>query len=139
MTCRIKQIPYVRLGLLVLRLALIELTCGALTCLAQQVLQSPTPLQPITSPSLQIGNPIPMPVPAQPGEAAPFNRAPTLAEQIVAPPAPIVVQQPLVVIPPGVVYVDPSYPAPGVGWVWGYHPRHGWGWHHPDHGWHRGW
>jgi hypothetical protein len=37
------------------------------------------------------------------------------------------------------VYVEPAYPAPGPGWVWITHPRHGSGWRHPRHGWHRGW
>jgi hypothetical protein len=41
--------------------------------------------------------------------------------------------------PPRVVYVAPTYPSPGVGWVWMAHPVYGWGWHHPDRGWHRGW
>ena len=40
---------------------------------------------------------------------------------------------------PAPVYVAPAYASPGVGWVWVQHPRYGWGWHHPDHGWHRGW
>lgn len=41
--------------------------------------------------------------------------------------------------PPRVVYVAPTYPSPGPGWVWMAHPAYGWGWHHPEHGWHRGW
>ena len=41
--------------------------------------------------------------------------------------------------PAGVVYVGPTYPAPGVGFVWAHHVRFGWGWHHARHGWHRGW
>jgi hypothetical protein len=53
---------------------------------------------------------------------------------IVAPPPPNGV-----VVPPGVVYVAPTYPAPAVGWRWAYHPQYGWGWNHPEHGWHRGW
>jgi hypothetical protein len=44
-----------------------------------------------------------------------------------------------VVAPPGVVYVEPAYASPGVGYAWEYHPRYGWGWHHPQRGWHRGW
>ncbi len=43
------------------------------------------------------------------------------------------------VAPAGVVYVAPTYASPGAGWAWQYHPRYGWGWHHPEHGWHRGW
>ena len=76
---------------------------------------------------------------------------------IMAPPqpAPVVIQQPPVmvqqapdvivsppmgvVVPPGVVYVAPAYPAPAVGFVWEFHPRFGWGWRHPQRGWHRGW
>lgn len=41
--------------------------------------------------------------------------------------------------PPGVVYVAPTYVSPGPGWVWQYHGSYGWGWHHPQNGWHRGW
>lgn len=43
------------------------------------------------------------------------------------------------VAPAGMAYVAPTYPMPGVGFVWQYHPRYGWGWHHPVYGWHRGW
>ncbi len=41
--------------------------------------------------------------------------------------------------PRGVVYVAPTYVSPGPGFVWIHHSRHGWGWHHPRRGWHRGW
>lgn len=41
--------------------------------------------------------------------------------------------------PPGAVYMAPTYAVPGPGYVWLYHPNYGWGWHHPDRGWHRGW
>ena len=41
--------------------------------------------------------------------------------------------------PPGVVYVAPTYALPAPGYVWHHHPRHGWGWRHGNHGWHRGW
>ena len=41
--------------------------------------------------------------------------------------------------PAGVVYVAPTYVSPGPGYVWEYHARYGWGWHHPNRGWHRGW
>lgn len=74
---------------------------------------------------------------------------------VMAPPQPMVVQQPGVVVqpqpgvmvapppgvvvPPGVVYMAPTYPAPSIGFVWEYHPRYGWGWRHPQQGWHRGW
>ena len=43
------------------------------------------------------------------------------------------------VVEPVGVYVAPTYASPGVGWAWAYHPQYGWGWRHPDHGWHRGW
>lgn len=43
------------------------------------------------------------------------------------------------VAPPGVVYVAPVYASPGPGWGWEYHATYGWGWHHPQYGWHRGW
>lgn len=63
-------------------------------------------------------------------------------------PAPVMVQPtpgvmmappPGVLVPPGVVYVAPTYPAPSMGFIWEFHPRHGWGWRHPQQGWHRGW
>jgi len=47
--------------------------------------------------------------------------------------------RPAYVAPPGVVYVEPTYAQPAVGYVWAYHPHYGWGWHHPQYGWHRGW
>ena len=66
---------------------------------------------------------------------APMQPMPVMVQQ-----PSIVVQQPSgVVVPPGVVYVPPSYPAPAVGFIWEFHPRFGWGWRHPQHGWHRGW
>ena len=43
------------------------------------------------------------------------------------------------VAPPGVVYVAPTYAMPGPGYAWRYHVRFGWGWHHANYGWHRGW
>jgi hypothetical protein len=46
---------------------------------------------------------------------------------------------PTYVAPPGVTYVAPTYAIPAPGYVWAYHPRWGWGWHHPAWGWHRGW
>lgn len=33
----------------------------------------------------------------------------------------------------------PDYPSPGAGWMWMQNPHRGWGWHHPNRGWHRGW
>lgn len=68
--------------------------------------------------------------------------APVLTQQnpVIVQQTPIVVQQSATVVgPPGVIYVAPTYPAPDVGFVWSYHPRYGWGWRHPHHGWHRGW
>ncbi|MFL9923174.1 hypothetical protein PQR62_02770 [Herbaspirillum lusitanum] len=47
--------------------------------------------------------------------------------------------RPAYVAPPGVVYVQPTYAAPAPGYVWEYHERYGWGWRHPQYGWHRGW
>ena len=41
--------------------------------------------------------------------------------------------------PPGVVYVAPNYALPASGFAWRYNARYGWGWHHPQRGWHRGW
>jgi len=67
---------------------------------------------------------------------------------VMAPPQPVMVQQPHgvmvapppgVVVPSGVVYVAPTYPAPSIGFIWEFHPSYGWGWRHPQHGWHRGW
>jgi hypothetical protein len=51
----------------------------------------------------------------------------------VAPPVPVYVA------PPSVAYVGPTYTLPGPGYVWAYHPRYGWGWHHPAWGWRAGW
>jgi len=47
--------------------------------------------------------------------------------------------RPVYAAPPGVVYVQPTYVSPGPGYMWSYHSYYGWGWHHPEHGWHRGW
>ncbi|MEO8924987.1 MAG: hypothetical protein ABI330_19545 [Caldimonas sp.] len=47
--------------------------------------------------------------------------------------------RPVYEAPAGVVYVAPTYASPGPGWRWAYHARYGWGWHHRDYGWHRGW
>lgn len=62
----------------------------------------------------------------------------TLAGCIVTP-ARVAVAPPEVVVPAGVVYVAPTYAVPAPGYVWGHHPRYGWGYRHPSHGWHRGW
>lgn len=43
--------------------------------------------------------------------------------------------RPAYVAPPGVVYVAPTFVAPGPGWAWEYHAQLGWGWHHPQYGW----
>jgi hypothetical protein len=37
------------------------------------------------------------------------------------------------------VYVAPTYASPGPGYVWERHPEHGYGWHHPERGWDKGW
>jgi len=47
--------------------------------------------------------------------------------------------EPGYVAPAGVVYVAPEYAAPGPGYRWEYHAHYGWGWRHPQRGWHRGW
>ena len=47
--------------------------------------------------------------------------------------------RPVHVAPPGVVYIEPTYASPGPGYAWAYHGGYGWGWFHPNHGWHRGW
>lgn len=54
-------------------------------------------------------------------------------------PGVVIAPPPGVAIPQGVVYVAPTSPAPAVGFVWEFHPRFGWGWRHPQHGWHHGW
>ena len=41
--------------------------------------------------------------------------------------------------PAGAVYVAPTYAIPAPGYAWQYHSRFGWGWRHPNQGWHRGW
>ena len=46
---------------------------------------------------------------------------------------------PGVIVPQGVIYVAPGYPVPNPGHAWAYHNRYGWGWHHPERGWHQGW
>ncbi len=64
---------------------------------------------------------------------------------VVAPPQQVYAPQPgysytqPVAPPPNVVYVQPGYAAPSIGFVWGYHPRYGYGYHHPHRGWARGW
>lgn len=68
--------------------------------------------------------------------------APVMAPPVMeAPPAPVMVAPPPrgVLVPPGVVYIEPTYPRPAVGFLWRYHPRYGWGWYHPRRGWHQGW
>jgi uncharacterized protein YcfJ len=55
------------------------------------------------------------------------------------PPAVLAAPPSGVIVPTGVAYVAPAYPAPGVGWIWEFNARYGWGWHHPRYGWHQGW
>lgn len=50
----------------------------------------------------------------------------------------VVAPVPAVYVPPGVRYVGPVYAAPGPGYVWKYDMGIGWGWWHPEYGWHRG-
>jgi uncharacterized protein YcfJ len=58
----------------------------------------------------------------------------------VPPQAPVLAPPPPgVMAPVGVTYIAPTYGSPGVGWVWEYNARFGWGWHHPRYGWHQGW
>lgn len=74
---------------------------------------------------------------------APQQPAPVMVQQppviVQQPPGVLVPPSPGIMVPPGVVYVAPAYPAPAVGFMWEFHPRFGWGWRHPQHGWHRGW
>jgi hypothetical protein len=97
--------------------------CGVLLLLATQCGAQQT-YQPV--PAGAPGNPIPTPMA-------------TPAPVVVQPGQPVVVPPPGVVVPNGVVYVAPTYPAPAVGFIWSYHPVYGWGWFHPHRGWHRGW
>jgi hypothetical protein len=71
-------------------------------------------------------------MPIDPGPMINVSITPQIDNQSV--PGPAVMSSPT-----GVVYVAPAYPAPGVGWVWEFHPRFGWGWRDPGYGWHRGW
>ncbi|HTH94163.1 MAG TPA: hypothetical protein VL550_02935 [Rhodocyclaceae bacterium] len=57
----------------------------------------------------------------------------TLAGCVVAP------VEPPMEAPYGVTYVAPVGVAPAPGYTWRYHARYGWGWWHPQYGWHRGW
>jgi hypothetical protein len=61
------------------------------------------------------------PLPAQPAYGGPSYGGPGYAAQ------------------PAVVYVAPTYALPGPGYAWQHHAHFGWGWHHANHGWHRGW
>jgi hypothetical protein len=54
-------------------------------------------------------------------------------------PGPYAYAEPAYAPPAGVAYVAPTYAIPGPGYVWRWHPHHGWGWWHPRYGWHRGW
>ena len=49
------------------------------------------------------------------------------------------VVEPIYAAPSGVVYLQPTYVMPAPGYVWQYHANYGWGWRHPNYGWHRGW
>jgi hypothetical protein len=50
-----------------------------------------------------------------------------------------VIVEPVYAPPAGVVYVQPTYAIPAPGYVWQYHANFGWGWRHPNYGWHGGW
>ena len=50
-----------------------------------------------------------------------------------------VMVEPEYVVPPGVIYIAPTYAVPAPGYYWRHHRHHGWGWRHGSHGWHRGW
>ncbi len=123
---------------------LLLVTSVCLQVPAQQLIQTPVlPQNPIPT-ALPLQHQVggyqgQMPAPALPPQGLGISKGPTMAEQIVTPVAPIVVQPAPIIVPPGAVYVAPEYPTPGVGWVWSYHTQFGWGWHHPEHGWHRGW
>ena len=47
--------------------------------------------------------------------------------------------EPEYVVPPGVVFIAPTYALPAPGYYWRHHARFGWGWRHRAHGWPRGW
>jgi hypothetical protein len=68
--------------------------------------------------------------------AALVATAAALGGCVVTPAVPV---GPAYVAPSGVAYVAPAYAMPAPGYVWAYHPRFGWGWHHRAYGWHRGW
>ena len=103
--------------------------------------QSPQPLilapQSINDANAQSTNSVRTPVPPQLVQVGTINPAPSRAEQIVAPPVQVLVPQIPLILPSGVDYLAPTYNAPGANWTWAYHPRLGWGWHHPERGWHR--
>ena len=58
---------------------------------------------------------------------------------IVAPARPYYGGEGEYVAPAGVAYVAPLYASPGPGYRWEYHEHYGWGWRHPQYGWHKGW
>ena len=47
--------------------------------------------------------------------------------------------EPEYVVPPGVIYIAPTYALPAPGYYWRHHRHYGWGWRHGSRGWHRGW
>lgn len=49
----------------------------------------------------------------------------------------VVAPVPGLYLPAGVRYVAPAYPAPQPGYFWNYDVTIGWGWWHPNRGWHR--
>ncbi len=89
------------------------------------------PINPLSQPQVVV----PSAPPYSTYQAAPVN----VGQPAVIQQATVMVVPQGVVVPPGAVYIAPTYPAPAVGFIWAYHPRYGWGWRHPAHGWHRGW
>ena len=65
--------------------------------------------------------------------------AAVLSGCVIAPPVVRPAYGPVYVSPPGVVYLAPTYAVPAPGYAWQYNTQFGWGWRHPDRGWHRGW
>ena len=122
-----------------------------------QVIQTPktlSPIQTISANPLQIQTPaaksplseqIPIQMPVQvqlPVNSIALSSGATQAGQpITAPtaPTPVALQPAPIVVPPGAAYENPTYPSPGEGWSWAYNFRKGWGWHHPEKGWQKGW
>jgi hypothetical protein len=64
----------------------------------------------------------------------------SLGACIIAPPRPYYAHaQAGVQVTPVEVAPAPYYAMPAPGYIWMNNLSFGWGWHHPNHGWHRGW